>query len=94
MLDLGDLVDVLQRNLATDLMTGVLGTTHAVLPGFDIGGVEKEVGDSRGAEVEREGSIGTNGDTGGDRNTGVDVSSASIEFLVDSQRIYRGDGGW
>lgn len=92
MLDLGDLVDMLQRDLAAELMTGVLGSANAVLPGFDIGGVEKEVGNSRGAEVEGERSVGTDSDTGGNGDAGVNVSCAGIEFLVDRQYVFQGNG--
>lgn len=56
-------------------------TAQAILPGFDIGGVEEEVGDRRGAEVKGEGAIGTNSNPGGDGDTGGDMSSASVEFL-------------
>jgi hypothetical protein len=80
-LDLGDLINVLEGDLATHLMSRVHRTTQSVLPGFDIGGVEEEVGGGRGAEVKVEGSIGADGDTRGNGDTGVNVSCAGIEFL-------------
>lgn len=81
MLELGDLVNVLEGDLATNVVARVHGTTQSVLPGFDIGRIEQEVGGSRGAEFEGEGSVRTDGDTRGNGNTGVDVSCAGIEFL-------------
>lgn len=72
---------MLEGDLAADLVAGVHGAAHAILPGLDIGGVEQEVGGGRGAEVEGEGSVGADCDTRWNGDTGVDVSSAGVEFL-------------
>jgi hypothetical protein len=75
---------MLEGDLATNLVAGVHGAAHAILPGLDIGGIEQEVGGGRGAEVEGEGSVGADCDTRGNGNAGVDVSSAGVEFLRES----------
>jgi hypothetical protein len=80
-LDLGDFVDVLERDCAADLVAGVHGTAQAVLPRLDVGSIEEEVGGRRGAQVEEKGAVWSDGDARGDRDTDVDVSSAGIEFL-------------
>jgi hypothetical protein len=72
---------MLEGDLAADLVAGVHGAAHAVLPRLDIGSVEQEVGGGRSAEVEGEGSVGADCDTRGNGDTGVDVSSAGVEFL-------------
>lgn len=54
MLDLCDLVDVLERDLAAGIVTGVHGAAEAVLPGLDIGSVQQQVGGGRSAEIESE----------------------------------------
>lgn len=82
MLELGDLVNVLEGDRATNVVARVHGTTQPVLPGFDIGRVEQEVGGSWSAEFEGEGSVGADGDTRGDWDASGDVSCAGIEFLV------------
>lgn len=81
MLDLGDFVDVLERDLAADLVAGVHGTAQTVLPRFHVGGIEEEVGGGRGAEIEGEGPVGADGDACRNGDTGVDMSSAGVEFL-------------
>jgi hypothetical protein len=80
-LDLGNFIDVLERDLAADLVAGVHGTAETVLARLDIGSVQEEVGGCRRAQVEEKGAIGTDGDARGDRDTDVDVGSAGIEFL-------------
>lgn len=82
MLDLGNLIDMLERDLSTGLVTGVHGAANAVFPGLNIGGVQQEVGGGRSTEVEGEGSVRTDSDTGRNRNPGVNVSSTSIELLI------------
>lgn len=72
---------MLEGDLATNVVTRVHRTTQAVLPGFDIGRVEQEVGGGRSAEFKGEGSVRADGDTRGDWDTGVDVSCAGVEFL-------------
>lgn len=67
-------------------MAGIHRTAHPVLPRFDIGRVEQEVGGGRGAEVKVEGSVGSNSDARRDGDTGVNVSGTGIEFL-DSMSI-------
>lgn len=81
MLDLGDFVDVLERDLATDLVAGVHRTAQAILPGLDIGGIQQQVGGGRGPEIEGKRAIGAHGDARRNRNTGIDVCGASIELL-------------
>jgi hypothetical protein len=81
-LDLGDLIDMLEGNLATNIVAGVHGAAQAVLAGLDIGRVKEEIGGCWGAEVESEGSVRTDSDAGGNGDTGVDVSGTSVEFLI------------
>jgi hypothetical protein len=80
-LELSDLVNMLEGDLATKFMARIHRTTQSVLPGFDIGRVEQEIGGGRGAEFKGEGSVRADGDTRGDRDAGVDVSCAGVEFL-------------
>jgi len=80
-LDLGNFIDVLERDLAADLMAGVHGTAQTVLPGLHVGSIKQEVGGGRGAEVEGEGPVGADGDARRNGDAGVDVSSAGVEFL-------------
>lgn len=80
-LDLGDLVDVLQRDRAAGLMARVHGTAQAALSGLDVGRVQEEIGGGRSAEVEGKGSVGADSDARRNGNAGVDVCSASVEFL-------------
>lgn len=87
MLDLGNFIDVLERDLAADLVTGVHGTAQTVLARLDVGSVQEEVGGRRRAQVEEKGAIGADGDARGDRDTDVDVSSAGIEFLYDKMSV-------
>lgn len=63
------------------------GTAQAILPGFDTGGIEEEVGDRRRAEVKGKGAIGTNSNPGGDGDTGGDMSSTSVKFLYKTMNI-------
>ena len=81
MLELRNLVDVLEGDLATIFMARIHRTAQSVLPGFDISRVQQEVGGGRGAEFKGEGSVRADGDTRGDRDAGVDVSCAGVEFL-------------
>lgn len=62
-------------------MARIHRTTQSVLPGFDIGRVEQEVCGGWGAEFKGEGSVGADGDTRRNWDTGVDVSCAGVEFL-------------
>lgn len=81
MLDLGNFVDVLERDLAADLVAGVHGSPQTVLARLDVGSVQEEVGGSRRAEVEEKGAVGADGDARGNGDADVDVGSAGIEFL-------------
>lgn len=72
---------MLQRDLAAGLMARFHCAPQAVPSRLDICGVEQEVGGGRRAEFEVEGSVGPNGDTRGNGNTGVNVCGASIELL-------------
>lgn len=85
MLDLGDFVDVLQRNGAADFVARIHGTAQATLSRFDVGGIQQEIGGGRRTDVEEEGSVRANGDACRDGDTGVDVRCASIEFLFSCQ---------
>lgn len=81
LLDAGDLVDVLEGDFADNFMAGVHGAADAVLAGLDIGSVQQKPCSGRRAEVKGEGAIRTDGDTRGNGNAGVDVSSTGIELL-------------
>lgn len=87
MLDLGDFIDVLERNLAADLVAGVHGTAQAVLARLDIGSVQQKVGGSRRAQVEEKRAIGADGDARGDGDTDVDVGSTGVEFLYSEMSV-------
>lgn len=96
MLDLGNFVDVLERDLTADLVAGFHGSAQTVLTRLDIGRVQEEVGGCRRAEVEEEGAVGTDGDARGNGDTDVDVGSAGIEFLrfemsVDVRESFRNE---
>lgn len=93
MLDLGDFVNVLQRDGAADLVARVHGPAQAALPGLDVGGVQQEIGGGRGADVEVEGSVRADGDARRDGDAGVDVGCAGIEFLASSQYPRARQGG-
>ena len=72
---------MLQGNLADDLMAGVHRASDAVLARLQVGGLEQEVGCRRCPQVKGKRAIGTNGNTGGNRDAGVDVGGSGIELL-------------
>jgi hypothetical protein len=80
-LDLGNLVDMLQRDLATGLVARTHRAAEAVLSGFDTGGVEQEVGGGWSAQIKGKGSVGADGDARGDGDADIDVRSTCVEFL-------------
>ena len=84
MLDSGDLVDVLERDLSADLVAGIHCTAYAALSRFNIGGIQQQVGGGRSAEVEGERPVRTDGDTCWDRNTRVNMGGTGVEFLETS----------
>lgn len=81
MLDLGNLIHVFQRHLAHRLMAGSHGTTKPTLARLHVGSLEQQPGGRGSAEVEGEGAIGADGNTGGYGDAGVDVGGSGVEFL-------------
>lgn len=72
---------MLQRHLADILMARTHCPAEPVLARLDIGGFQQKPGSGRRAKVESERSIGTNRDSGGDRDAGLKVRCSGVEFL-------------
>lgn len=87
MLDAGNFVYVLQRDLAHGLVAGVHSTTDAVLSRFHIGSLQQQPGSTGGTEVEGKRAIGADGDTRRNRDAGVDVGGTSVEFLCNGKKF-------
>lgn len=81
MLDFGDFVDMLEGDLADELMTRVLGATDAILARFHVGRLQQQISGGGSTEVEGKGTVGADSDTRRNGDTGVNVCSSGVEFL-------------